>query len=123
MLPVGAFRALLLAGAITLQGMVSQVASYNGIDPDVAMSVVQVESAWNPQAIGDNGLSVGLWQFRGADSSNTWSWLCKVTGYPEWGDDSNRSDPVLTTIVATKAISMGYGDHWSGWRLVVYGRP
>jgi hypothetical protein len=59
----------------------------------------------------------GLWQIRGADSSNTWWWFCMLTGHPEWADDANRDCWYRSTIVALDAIAAGYGDHWTGWRL------
>ena len=113
------WMALLSSGVITLQSMVGQMAMERGIDPALARETVRLESAWDPRAVGDNGLAVGLWQFRGKDSSGTWGWLCKVTGHPEWSDDLNRLDPVKESIVALDAIALGYGDHWSGWRVAV----
>lgn len=111
-------RILLASGMITLQGMVGDMAMERGVDPRIARETVRLESGWDPTAVGDNGLAAGLWQFHGAESSDTWSWLCNVTGHPEWSDDQNRFDPVISSIVALDAIAMGYGEHWTGYRIV-----
>ncbi len=106
---------LLAAGLVTMPCVVGQMARERGVDVGRALATVTLESAWDADAVGDNGLAIGLWQFRGRDSSNTWAWLCGVTGHPEWADDANRRDPVKTTIVALDAIALGYGEHWRGW--------
>jgi len=114
---VSILRILLASGMITLQALVGMVAEDAGVDPHLAQETVRLESEWDPEAVGDNGLAVGLWQFHGEESSDTWGWLCRITGHPEWSDDENRSDPVLSTVVAVEAIALGYGDHWTGWRI------
>lgn len=59
-----------------------------GVDPKLALYISWEESQWNPDAIGDHGESLGIWQIhmpahgdiRPADASNTlWStiWAMK----------------------------------------------
>ena len=102
---------------MTLEQFVRGEAIARGVDPDRAWATVMLESSGDPLARGDDGMAWGLWQFRGADSSNTWAWLCGVTGHAEWDDDANRDDWYRSTIVALDAIALGYGDHWAGYRL------
>lgn len=110
-------KALLVAGTITLQSMVGLMAIEREVSPSLAIETVRLESSWNPSAIGDNGLAVGLWQVHGKASSDTWGWLCRITGHPEWADDTNRSDPVKSSIVSLDAIALGYGHLWTGWKV------
>lgn len=107
---------LLAAGLMSMPCVVAQMATERGVDPARALATVMAESAWDADAVGDNGLAVGLWQFHGAESANTWAWACERTGRPEWADDSNRADPLKSTIVALDMIADGYGWLWTGWR-------
>lgn len=109
---------LLAAGLMTLPSMVAQVATERGVDARRAVQTVYLESRWNPEAVGDNGLAVGLWQFHGAESVGTWAGACELTGHAEWADDANRADPVRSTIVALDMIERGYGWLWTGWRML-----
>jgi len=106
---------LLAAGLITMPVMVADMAAARGVDVDRALACVEAESNWDPGAIGDDGNAVGLWQFHGSESVNTWPWACRLTGHPEWADDVMRLDPVASTIVALDMIERDYGGLWSGW--------
>lgn len=45
-----------------LLGHAARIATEHGLPPDLLMAVCDVESAWRPHAIGDNGRSFGLCQ-------------------------------------------------------------
>ena len=106
---------LLAAGLVTMPCVVAQMATERGVDAGRAVQTVTLESAWDAAAVGDNGLAVGLWQWHGAESVNTWAWACELTGHGEWGDDANRADAIRSTIVALDMIERGYGWLWTGW--------
>jgi hypothetical protein len=106
---------LLAAGLVTMPCVVAQMAAERGVDAGRAVQTVTLESAWDAAAVGDNGLAVGLWQWHGAESVNTWAWACELTGHGEWADDATRADAVKSTIVALDMIALGYGWLWTGW--------
>lgn len=103
--------------AISLEAFVRGEAMARGIDADCAWRTVMLESGGDPLARGDSGAAWGLWQFHGEETSNTWAWMCELTDHAGWSDDANRDDWYMSTIVALDAIALGYGDHWTGWRL------
>lgn len=45
-----------------MQSMIFGIAKEVGVDPALALSVAQIESGFNPNAVGDNGNSLGLFQ-------------------------------------------------------------
>lgn len=45
-----------------MQSMIFGIAKEEGVDPALALSVAQIESGFNPSAVGDNGNSFGLFQ-------------------------------------------------------------
>ena len=49
-----------------LKRLVELEAHLQGVDPRLAMAVVSQESEWNPNAVGDNGRSIGLFQLQPA---------------------------------------------------------
>ena len=106
---------LLAAGLVTMPCVVAQMATERGVDAGRAVQTVTLESAWDAAAVGDNGLALGLWQWHGSESVNTWAWACELTGHGEWGDDANRADAIRSTIVALDMIALGYGWLWTGW--------
>ena len=98
---------LILLTSSTLPEVVEQAAISQGLDPIVAARIVTLESDWDIQALGAHG-EVGLWQFK----PETWRWLSA-----KYGVDGKRTDPVLTSLVACRAIADGYGEHWSTYGL------
>lgn len=48
-----------------IQSMIVRIALEEGVDPALALSIAQIESGFNPNAIGDNGKSQGLFQIYG----------------------------------------------------------
>jgi soluble lytic murein transglycosylase-like protein len=67
--------------------IISQIATSLGIDPAIALATAYVESKWNPNAIGDNGHSVGLFQLHDQGEGAGMS-------------VSQRSDPILNAQIA-----------------------
>lgn len=45
-----------------MQSMIFGIAEEEGVDPALALSIAQIESGFNPNAVGDNGNSFGLFQ-------------------------------------------------------------
>lgn len=45
-----------------MQSMIFGIAKEEGVDPALALSIAQIESGFNPNAVGDNGNSFGLFQ-------------------------------------------------------------
>jgi len=77
-----------------LLGMIEEA----GFDPKTAYRVVQCESGWNPNAIGDSGKSWGLWQIH----------------QPSHNLGPASFDPILSTEYAIKLLrSSRSWEHWS----------
>jgi hypothetical protein len=74
-------------------------AGFNGDHADVAAAVAMAESGGNPQAVGDNGTSFGLWQVH-------------TPSHPEF-DASRLLEPDYAAHAAY-LISKGGAD-WSPW--------
>ena len=49
-----------------LKRLVELEAHQQNVDPRLAQAVVSQESEWNPNAVGDNGRSIGLFQLQPA---------------------------------------------------------
>ena len=96
---------LILLTSSTLPEVVEQAAISQGLDPIVAARIVTLESDWDVQALGVHG-EVGLWQFK----LETWRWLSI-----KYGVAGKRINPILTSLVACRAIADGYGEHWSAY--------
>jgi hypothetical protein len=107
---------ILAAGLVSMPCVVAQMAAERGVDVERALATVTAESAWDANAVGDNGLALGLWQWHGAESVNTWAWACELTGHAAWADDANRADALKSTVVALDMIADGYGWLWTGWQ-------
>jgi len=86
-------------------------AQSQGLAPDVLERVVFLESSGRALAVGDDGESCGVLQFK----AGTWSWLCRKAGAMEWSDPQNRFDPTRALLVGAWAMANGYGPHWSVW--------
>jgi len=107
--------ALRLALAFTLavfgpRAMVEEAARHFGQDPIISARVVGLESDWDPQAIGDDGRAVGLWQWH----LGSWEFVREHMGEPT---TDLRSDPVESTITAMYAWDMGLARWWTGYRV------
>ena len=80
---------------ITWESSVLSLLKEAGIDIEVAKNVIFCESRWKPDAVGDSGDSLGLWQINKVHSI---------------GEDC-LFDPVCSTKVAIKLIK----ENWRGW--------
>lgn len=89
--------------------MVRQMAETMGVNPDRAACIVERESEWDADAVGDLHLgepSVGLWQWR----LESWRHVRARMGL---STEDRRRDPVASTSAALWWIRQGYGDWWS----------
>lgn len=102
--------AALLATVIALtspQAIVERAASVVGEKPAYFSCIVERESEWNPQAIGDDGAAVGLWQWH----LGSWEYVRDRMGLPT---DDERDSPIESTRTAAYAIGvLGLDDWWS----------
>jgi hypothetical protein len=92
--------------------MVRQMAGAMGVNPDYAACIVERESAWDAQAVGDTHLrepSVGLWQWR----LESWRHVRARMGR---STEDRRHEPVEATVTALWWIKRGYGHWWSAAR-------
>jgi len=80
------------------------IAEDYGVDPDLALNLAFCESSLNPNALGDNGHSRGLWQI-------------SDIFHPEVSDFV-AYDPQLSTEWAMWRISEGYGYEWTCYSLI-----
>ena len=103
---------LIILTSTTLPEVVEQAAISQGLDPAIAARIVTLESDWVVLAVGDNGESCGLMQFKAA----TWTEMVCQAGAPEWADPANRFDPVKAALVGCWGMANGYGSHWSTWQ-------
>ena len=87
------------AGPWTIAGVASQ-AGFSGLDLVTAVAVAYAESSGNPQAVGDNGNSIGLWQIN-------------LPNHPEY-QGVDLTDP-QTNANAAFAIYSAAGNSFSPW--------
>ena len=85
-----------------IPNFIRQEAIKYGVDPLTALFIVQHESQFRPEAMGDDGQSRGLWQI-----SKRW--------HPEVSDEMAFS-PRKSTEWALKRIKAGYANEWSTYR-------
>lgn len=102
--------ALLIATLMTLsspQTIVEQAATVVGENPAYFSCIVQHESGWNPQAVGDNGAAVGMWQWH----IGSWQHVRNQMALPL---NDERDDPIQSTLTAAYAIGvLGLDDWWA----------
>lgn len=85
------------------------VNKYFDNDEDVikSLQIIYCESRGKPNAVGvnkDGTKDIGLWQF----NDNTWAWLT-----PKLGIISNRTNPEVSTSVASWLIRNDGWHHWN----------
>ena len=101
-----------------LQNVVIRLALEHGQDAALALEVVRRESGWDPDAVGDQGRAVGLWQW------HLLSW-CYVRRVMRVDGADLRRDPVEATRAAMYAWRvMGLTRWWSTYapaREALYG--
>ncbi|WP_067929641.1 transglycosylase SLT domain-containing protein [Alicyclobacillus shizuokensis] len=98
--------------ATSVTSIVSQVALANGLPPWVALDIMAVESGGNPNAVGDNGTSFGLFQ------------LHKGGGQGDGYSVSQLLDPLTNAEIAIPPIARAYKEAvaqgLSGFQALVY---
>ena len=75
-------------------------AGFSGVDLAIAIAIAYAESSGNPDAVGDNGDSIGLWQIN-------------LPNHPEY-EGSDLTDP-QTNASAAYAIYQAAGDSFTPW--------
>ncbi len=103
---------LALLAALTMdpqEFMVRSMADAMGVSPDYAACIVARESEWNPDAVGDDGAAVGLWQWH----LGSWQHVRAKMGLPV---EDRRAAPVESTVTALWWIRQGYGRWWTADR-------
>lgn len=90
-----------------MNAVVKICADIYDVDIDKCRCIIDRESGWNPNARGDKGTSVGLWQWKEKsiriafdDMGIFWSW--------RWHGDP-RLNVWASTLAACHALSQGWG--------------
>lgn len=87
-----------------LQAFATKVAKKHGLNVNHFLNVIQCESHWKPDAVGDNGTSFGLAQLHNP-----------VT---DWGITAEQAkDPEIALPIMAKAWQEGKERKWSCWRI------
>lgn len=93
---------------MSLLDMVMTVVALSGyyeVDPVYAINIVTLESSWDPNAIGDGGKAVGLWQWH----LKSWEYVREKMKLPL---DDLRTDPYEATRTALYAIGVLDLERW-----------
>jgi len=85
--------------------MIRLVATSYGVHPGLAVIIARRESSFDPDAVGDNGKAVGLWQWH----LKSWSHVRKKMGMLCVDD---RRDPWESTVTAMYAMSVLHLYRW-----------
>jgi len=93
----------------TPRALIVQFSYLYGVPENLALCIAKNESGFNPEAVGDHGKAVGLFQFW----AGTWTMFRKKMGL---SPVDLRTDPLESTRTAMWAIANGYGKHWSTYR-------
>lgn len=80
-----------------------------GVEPYLVACILEKESNFNPQAIGDNGKAVGMAQFH----LGTFKMFRKKMGLSQ---EDLRTDKAESIKVLCWALSRGYGSHWTPYK-------
>ena len=88
-----------------------------GADSKLVMQIIQCESGFKHDAVGDDGVSRGIAQFRketfaefAAMAINQKKWDFKKLGKPEW------LNPIQQVFLLHWGIDNGYGRRWTCYR-------
>lgn len=92
--------------APSLQDQANQIAIIHNISPEILNNLVQSESAWNPNAVGDHSCSYGLVQIN----------ICARKNVTK----EEALDPTFALNYAAEAISEGTEDAWTSCSCVKY---
>jgi hypothetical protein len=95
-----------------IQALIETCAHVYGADSALLQEIVRLESAFDPEAVGDHGRALGLWQWHKPSielvlEDMDWDW--------DWEEDGDpRANVYVSTIAACHAIeNMDLGRWWS----------
>ena len=88
---------------------IKQFAYLYGVNENLALCIAKNESGFNPEAVGDNSLAVGIFQWH----LSSWKIMRKKMGLSQADE---RTDVIESTKTAMFAISQGYGNWWTPFR-------
>lgn len=95
---------------IYIDAVVDICADIYQVDDELCGCIIEWESDWNPNAVGDNGKALGLWQWHEE------SIKCALRGMGivwDWGENGDpRLNVWASSLAACHAISQGW-DWWS----------
>ena len=95
----------------TIERTIREAAAYREANADQLYEVAVCESNLRPDAVGDHGASVGIFQFQ-----ELWLPLGHRLGYPgDW-----RTDPYASADVAAYLFAQGRADRWTCARNLGY---
>jgi hypothetical protein len=98
---------------VPLVTLITIIAQAYGLPPESMVALAQAESGLDPNAVGDNGQSIGLFQIQGPGSEyETYQTLANWSGLYA---NPDLTDPVANTIMACTAHARGYAHWWHGW--------
>lgn len=97
---------------LTLEGQVSHYSKLYGADEDIVKGVIQNESKWNVNAVGDGGRSRGIAQFQ-EESFNRLSGLM--------GEDLDYHSPHDQIKLLSWSIANGHGREWTAYICIMNG--
>ena len=92
--------------------IVTVFAEQNGLDPKIALSVMQCESRGIQNNPGDGGKATGIYQYW----EDTWERHSK-----EFGEELDINSPYDQAKLATWAIADGKGREWTAYRALMNG--
>lgn len=93
-----------------MNAVVEICANVYDIDADLCRCIINRESEWNPNARGDSGKSVGLWQWREESIKYAFDDMEVCWDWTENGDP--RLNIWASTLAAVYALNQGW-DWWS----------
>ena len=88
------------------EAMIEHAARAMDVSPEYAACIAYHESRFDPEAIGDQGRAVGLYQWH----YESWAHVRRQMGL---STDDRRDDPVEATVTAMWAWRNGYRHWWS----------
>lgn len=117
---------LLLAGALStlptapppmvdLPYVAARMCEDVGVPGWECVATIERESGWDPLAVGDDGDALGLAQFHGDGTFGTWGYCAMRWGRFEWRPDANRTDPLASLWLMSRAAGAGYKHWWAAW--------
>ena len=78
------------------------------VNPQMVSCIIEKESSWNAQAIGDSGLALGLAQFH----RGTYIRFRKKMGLSAKDERTDKAEAIKTLVWG---LSQGLGSHWTAY--------